>query len=353
MKLLNQKGVALIVFLIIIVSVVGIIGGVLFLKSYKLSFQKVESDKQGINQVKSITPEGIFAIIQPSVVRIGVRLSGMISTPEPLYDPETNNYVPGVRTLTYPISTVLVGTGFVANSKGYIITNAHVVDVSTDTVADLVWAQYSDNLYDTLNQNLPADLNQQEVDNLHQSLLDFISQNGRIDNLEYQIAVFNPDQKEGTYEDFINKGYQAQLKKIGEPYPRLGKDLAIIKIDKEELPALSFGSPGLIRPGSKVFVLGYPVIADLNETGYTQPTFTSGIVSSLKKSSQGDYNVIQIDAVISGGNSGGPVLNEKGEVIGVATFGAVESQGYNFIIPSNFVEEFLDELNVKYTTASN
>lgn len=354
MKLPNQKGFTPVLIVVILVALLVAGGAFFFVFKPQVTLngglpKNITSSNKTGSQIK--TGEQIFAEIEPAVVRIGVRLGGMITTPEPLYDQESGEILPGSKTLSEPITTVLVGTGFVVSPKGYVVTNAHVVDVSTDTVADLIWQEYSNKLYDNLDKTLPSDVSQASVDSLHQQLLDFISKNGRIDNLTYQIAVFDPSQKEGTYEDFIDKGFKAELKKVGEPYPQLGKDVAIIKLDRPEaLPTVTLGEFSQLKQGSKVYVLGYPVIADLNESGLTKPTFTSGIVSAFKKSSQGDYDVIQIDASISGGNSGGPAVNEKGEVIGIATFGATQSQGYNWILPISLAKEFLDELNVKYST---
>lgn len=296
--------------------------------------------------------EEILTSAKPSVVRIGVMLFGTVRTPEPLLNMDTLTLEPGDQVGEAKVSTALLGSGFVVHPSGYIVTNAHVVDISTDTVADYIWAKYSDQLYQRLDQTLPPELSQESLNALHDALLNFVSQYGEIENLEYQISVFNPEQKEGTIQDFIDKGFQVDLKKVGQPYPQAGKDVAIIKIEKENLKALPLGDSKLVKGGNKVYVLGYPVIADLNEAGFTEPTFTSGIVSAIKKSAEGDYNVIQIDAAISGGNSGGPAFNEKGEVIGIATFGAFE-QGFNWILPIDLAKEYLQELNVKYNTGGN
>lgn len=322
-----------------------------FFKNQKNSFPVLGSMFQNSKDASTKTGEQIFAMAKPATVRIGVQLAGTISSPQPLFDEETGEFYPGEQYLEEPITTVLVGSGFMVNPKGYIVTNAHVVDVSTDTVSDKVWQKYSDQLYTKVNQTLSSDLNQTEKDAIYQKLLNFVSEYGSINDLTYKIAVFNPKQKEGTYEDFVNKGYTAQLKKVGDPYPQVGKDIAVLKIDKEGFSGLTLGSSKELKPGSKVYVLGFPAIADINDSGITQPTFTSGIVSAFKKSSQGDYDVIQIDAGVSGGNSGGPAFNEKGEIIGIATFGSDQKEGYNWILPIEFGKEFLDELNVAYTTS--
>jgi hypothetical protein len=73
---------------------------------------------------------------------------------------------------------------------------------------------------------------------------------------------------------------------------------------------------------------------------------------------RGGWEVLQTDASITHGNSGGPAINEKGEVIGLATFGSidqqrgVEVQGMNFVVPSSIVREFLDMANVEPAMSS-
>ncbi len=81
-----------------------------------------------------------------------------------------------------------------------------------------------------------------------------------------------------------------------------------------------------------------------------EPTLTTGIVSALKKSVAG-WPLIQMDANINRGSSGGPVCNEKGEVVGLTTFGSLENSGglaagLNFAIPVSILQEFLDSAGV-------
>lgn len=82
-----------------------------------------------------------------------------------------------------------------------------------------------------------------------------------------------------------------------------------------------------------------------------EPTLTMGIVSAVKRS-VGGWPVIQMDALITHGSSGSPVCNNKGEVIGLATFGSLESNkedlamGFNFAIPVSIIRDFLDSVNI-------
>jgi hypothetical protein len=165
------------------------------------------------------------------------------------------------------------------------------------------------------------------------------------------------------YRADTNNGKTITIKKSaqviinGSPMP--GKDVAILKIDGEkDLPTLTFISDSLVRIGTQVLVFGYPEEATNNSFLATNagidPTLTSGIVSAIKKSI-GGWPVIQMDAIISHGSSGSPVCNDKGEVIGLATFGSLEqgsnalASGFNFAIPFSVIKEYIDSAGIHPT----
>jgi len=112
----------------------------------------------------------------------------------------------------------------------------------------------------------------------------------------------------------------------------------------------------MAQVGSQVFVYGYPGFvannAFLAPDAFIEPTLTTGIISGIKKSI-GGWPVIQMDATISYGSSGGPVCNQQGEVIGLATFGSIGqgtgelASGFNFAIPVSIVEDFIDSAKIK------
>ncbi len=123
-------------------------------------------------------------------------------------------------------------------------------------------------------------------------------------------------------------------------------DLSIIKIEKLGLIPAKLANSDNIRVGNKAYAIGNPIGLEF------QRTVTSGIVSAvdrtikLKEDEEYSYmeDLIQTDATINNGNSGGPLINEQGEVIGVNTVKIEEAEGIGFAIPINIVKPIIEKL---------
>lgn len=118
-------------------------------------------------------------------------------------------------------------------------------------------------------------------------------------------------------------------------------DLAIIKVEAKDLPAVKLGDSEKIRPGQWAIAIGNPY-------GFSN-TVTAGIISATGRSIKnlGKENLIQTDTPINPGNSGGPLLNLKGEVIGINVAIVSGAQSIGFSIPINSAKEVVDELITK------
>ncbi len=123
-------------------------------------------------------------------------------------------------------------------------------------------------------------------------------------------------------------------------------DLAVIKIDANNLTSIAWGDSTKLHPGQTVLAFGSPF-------GYFQFSVTRGIVSALDRPNPysddarkpGDF--IQTDAAINPGNSGGPLVDAHGELVGINTFiisGSGSFAGAGFAIPSQIVKASVDQL---------
>ncbi len=123
-------------------------------------------------------------------------------------------------------------------------------------------------------------------------------------------------------------------------------DVAILKIEKDNLPTLELGDSDKLQIGETVIAIG-------NALGEYQNSVTKGVVSGLARTIQaGDgtgnseviENTIQTDAAINSGNSGGPLLNLSGEVIGINTAVSTEGQLLGFALPINSVKQDIESV---------
>ena len=124
-------------------------------------------------------------------------------------------------------------------------------------------------------------------------------------------------------------------------------DVALIKIEADGLPIVPFGDSDNLRLGEWVLAIGSPLGEQL------KGTITAGIVSAKGRSMpnySGEFKIesfIQTDAAVNPGNSGGALVNKKGELVGINT--AIVSQtgaysGYSFAVPSNMVKKVVGDL---------
>lgn len=120
------------------------------------------------------------------------------------------------------------------------------------------------------------------------------------------------------------------------------RDLVILKVSAGKNSPLTIGNSDKVEVGESVFAVGNPE--------GLEGTFSQGIVSSIRE--VGSNKLLQITAPISPGSSGGPVLNSRGEVIGVSVATYREGQNLNFAIPSNYVKSLLLTANKLTSFAS-
>lgn len=131
-----------------------------------------------------------------------------------------------------------------------------------------------------------------------------------------------------------SKAYKARLKAIDEDL-----DLAEIKIDKGGLQPATFGDISKVAVGDEVVAIGTPLSFGLRNSA------TRGIISGMNRSENRQYRFLQTDAAINSGNSGGPLVNMKGEVVGINSwvYAGIGVQSMGFSIPIDTVKYAIDQ----------
>jgi len=285
------------------------------------------------SMMTSTNPEEIQEVIlrvKPSVVLVSVKVQGEATV---LCGEKSSN------TVSLP-SRGETGTGFVVHPDGYIATNAHVAGPAKGALS---------------NQEL-EDLGREAVVAACGDALAGLSPKTR----EARIKALSqrPENRRGlraarqvqvAFQD--GKTLRAAVLASNPPVIRartgttgnargVPDDVAILKVERRDLVAAPLGRVAA-QIGDQLFVIGFPGVVLAHEMLSTRsrvaPSVTVGRVSGFKLD-LADQEVIQTDASITWGNSGGPAFSTRGEVIGVATFLSIgregmEVQGFNFLIP--------------------
>jgi S1-C subfamily serine protease len=252
------------------------------------------------------------------------------------------------------------GTGFFVTGDGYLVTNAHIIDRDSAFIRRRftlsTFQEVTEANIRALESSWAMKLNDEQRNLLNNAYSAIYSQVSSMILFDLKREIFVQFRMDNNDAQLVTKRLPAKVIIKGTPMP--GKDVALLKIDSvRQLPTLPFSNDGIAKIGEEVLVYGYPEPVTSNtflarETNI-EPTLTKGIVSAIKRS-VGGWPVIQMDAVITHGSSGSPVCNNKGEVVGLATFGSLEQKtgglaaGFNFAIPVNIIRDFLD--SVKVTT---
>jgi hypothetical protein len=262
--------------------------------------------------------------IKPAVVRI--------------YDGYLGTFV--IESQQFNVSLVGSGSGSIINPNGYVLTNAHVVDFShqgDEKGQEALFGQLVANLAQQIGQE--RGLNPQQLAQNPQ-FIQAVRENARLANFQHIHHVVLPNGDALPFE----------IKEFGAPVGQ-GKDVAVVKIEIKNAPTLTIGDSDKVQLQDHLTVFGYPGAADTFDTGLLdqksalEASITDGKLSAKKNSADG-APILQISAPATHGNSGGPVLADSGEVIGLLTFrgdtvNGQEVSGFAFVVPTSTAMEFI------------
>jgi S1-C subfamily serine protease len=240
------------------------------------------------------------------------------------------------------------GTGWFIAPSGWVITNGHVISPAHRPSPDITERQLQTAVR---NGCLPKLLEQRGL------------RPGERADLEDQLlrqttAASRPTAQvklDPSLSVILSNGVrlQATVAKYSPPVAgeeMSGQDLALLKVEAADMPSLSLADSAAAKIGDRIHILGFPGVVLshelLNASAKAEASITSGAISGFKQDRAGQA-VIQTDAPAAWGNSGGPAITDEGGVIGVLTFVTLDSggggivQGFNFVIPSQAVRDFL------------
>lgn len=300
----------------------------------------------------------------------------------------------------YRFCSVSKGSGMIINTQGFVATNGHVVkkypeesfmeQISNSSSHSFVNDFVKEILYKTSEKTIDQAQIKESVTALNsnpnaynafvEATFNLLEKNIisiADDGVRYFVKLgkepFILQKDKFSSKDTLNaiipseSIYEAEL--IAYSYPNkftkesilgkkkvVGTDVAILKINNPDnyiFPAVNLNKYSRIFEGAPIVIIGYPSLVegendpliDYNASS-AAPSVTKGIISAIKYA-EGGFRLIQTDASIEKGNSGGPAFNEKGEVIGIVTYGYSGLFGnYNFLRDIEDVKMLMKKNNI-------
>lgn len=276
------------------------------------------------------TPEErAAALIRPAVVYVEVHWSGFVIDEDGVVYNDGKPYEYAIRC-----------TGFIVNPSGSIVTAGHCVDDTSAPTSgarrDFISIAVDEAIRKGTYKNNPSAA----------TLFEFGLANWKVEGQ----AKDTPPEREV----FVQRGVAAANQKGGDTLPARvvdfrnfnQGDVALLKIEKSDLPASLVAPASDIEIGTRVLSVGYPGSTDEVTDTSLEPTNKDGSVNAKK--TVGSIPFYEISAAMSGGMSGGPTVDLQGRIVGVNSFSPQgETEAFNFIAPGSIVTELLTKNGVK------
>ncbi|OGD83810.1 hypothetical protein A2572_03915 [Candidatus Collierbacteria bacterium RIFOXYD1_FULL_40_9] len=286
----------------------------------------------------------------------------------------------------YPFCLTSMGTGFFVSEDGFLATNGHIVrnlqkasiyyalsgGKLDQLLADFLQVYLTEKTgkivteQEAVNAVSQAKLNKESLYQLGGIIIDLNQKNilkfGSEKN-NYYLQLGNQaaeitDTGIKTTDTVIEANLIASdYEEAKEVEGFVSSDVAILKTNNGTFPALPLGSVEEAVVGSELQVIGFPIAASNNlailDNSSTEPTFTKGLVSAIKLAKGNQKKLIQTDAIINHGNSGGPAILSTGNVVGIATYGVAMQDGsgsYNFLRDIQDLKDLANKNSLSFTT---
>lgn len=288
----------------------------------------------------------------------------------------------------YPFCLTSMGTGFFVSGDGHLATNGHIVrNLPKASIYYALAGGKLDNLLadflevyltemtgkivtkqEAINAVKQAKLSKDSLYQLGGIVVDLNQKNilkfGNESN-KYYLQLGN-ESAQITNDGVIPSETVLEANLVATDYEEVkevegftSSDVAILKASSGQFPALTLGSIDEAVVGSELQVIGFPAAAStglaLLDNSSTEPTFTKGLVSAIKLAKGNQKKLIQTDAIINHGNSGGPAILSTGNVVGIATYGVVVQDGtgsYNFLRDIQDLKDLATKNNLTFDSGT-
>ena len=293
--------------------------------------------------------ERLYYEVKPAVVMVVTNIEGTVTILGETWS-NAGLAVPGDLVIVGQVVELsAAGSGFLVSPDGYVITNGHVVqwfhEANENQLKEaLLYSALENSGYFALEAARRGGgmITEDTKFRLMQRLLPH-SQVTLKKDLDVYLQNWRSMPAEVKEYSAPIQPFTGKFAVIGENLSN-GKDVAVLKVEGRDLPTMQIGDSNNMQIGNSINVAGFPSVGTfldvLNLETPMQASFTRGQVSSLKVDVKGQ-GLMHVDAGISFGNSGGPVINDQGQVVGMATLGAGNSEAFNFAVPTNTINEFV------------
>jgi serine protease Do len=240
------------------------------------------------------------------------------------------------------------GSGFIIHPDGVIITSGHVVAPTRDAKA-LERDLRRNGAIAVLVRHFPVETLREIHRN--EELERFVAPLASAGTLEGMRVVNQVELSNGEALPFRIRSYSPALHERGT-------DLAILQIDRKGLPAVPLGDSDATHVGESIWSVGYPAVASssdeviggwLSRDSDLEATLNPGTITAIKRN-VANTPVFQSNVAIYRGNSGGPAVNRRGEVIGISTWGHTNAEQIKFLVPVNVARQLLGQAKIAAST---
>lgn len=309
--------------------------------------QQSPQDKDSVNTLEEIDASSLIDVVarnQIASVRVGaLRCADLVLKAANGASAQLNGLCAGG-----------IGSGSIASSDGYIVTNGHVTEISDRSLLkylpnDTAWANFYGFLINAgyisraelgnlIDKAVAGDKKAAEViyafmDKIPDSSISVVRS-----NYSYAIQTSNEpirfnESRTGWNLSSTNLeakkiDYEVDMRRDSLDLDSPKTDVAILKINGN-FPAVEIGDSSAISTSSKVTTIGYPAVVDggvNTKKATTVPTVTQGYISRIMRDG-GGHKLFAMSAKIASGNSGGPAFDSRGKQIGINTYGGAECEG--------------------------